>query len=72
MLDQAVLPLVKESALFGAYYHRKKEQDKMLGAKGIVAVARLFLKTLFGWYKSGQAFNRDRVFACEARYAMVA
>ena len=38
----------------------------------VVAVARLFLKMLFGWYKSGQAFNRNRVFACETRYAMAA
>ena len=72
VLDQAVLPLVKKSALFGEYYHRKKEQDKMPGTKAIVAVARLFLKMLFGWYKSGQAFNRSRVFACETRYAMAA
>ena len=72
VLDQAVLPLVKKSALFGEYYHRKKQQDKMPGAKAIVAVARLFLKMLFGWYKSGRAFDHDRVFACETRYAMAA
>ena len=72
VLDQAVLPLVKKSALFGEYYHPKKEQDKVPGAKAIVAVARPFLKMLFGWYKSGQAFDRDRVFACETRYAMAA
>jgi transposase len=72
VLDQAVLPLVKKSALFGEYYHRKKEQQKMPGTKAIVAVARLFLKMLFGWYKSQQGFNRNRVFTCETRYAMAA
>jgi len=71
-LDQAVLPLVKKSALFGEYYHRKKEQQKMPGTKAIVAVARLFLKMLFGWYKSGQAFDHNRVFACETSYKMAA
>ncbi len=72
VLDQAVLPLVKKSALFGEYYHRKKEQQKMPGTKAIVAVARLLLKMLFGWYKSGQGFNHNRVFTCETRYAMAA
>jgi transposase len=72
VLDQAVLPLVKRSGLYGEYYHGKKERDNMPGTKAMVAVARLFLKMIFGWYKSGQAFDHSRVFTCEAGYARAA
>ena len=72
VLDQAVLPLVKRSGLYGGYYHRKKERDNMPGTKAMVAVARLFLKMIFGWYKSGRAFDHSRVFTCEASYAKAA
>ena len=58
--------------MYGEYYHGKKERDNMPGTKAMVAVARLFLKMIFGWYKSGQAFDHSRVFTCEAGYARAA
>ncbi len=72
VIDQAVLPLVKRTGMYGEYYHGKKERDNMPGTKAMVAVARLFLKMIFGWYKSGQAFDHSRVFTCEAGYAKAA
>ena len=71
VLGQIVLPLVKRKALYGPYYHRKKEQG-LAGNKAMTAVARLFLKMLHGWYKSGSAFDRNRVFVSQSQYAQAA
>jgi transposase len=72
ILGQVILPLVKETGLYGSYYHRKKNQDKMPGTKAMVVVERRFLKMLFGWYRSGEAFDRERVFTCESQYEKAA
>jgi len=72
ILGQVVLPLVKEKGLYGSYYHQKKYRDKMPGAKAMVVVERRFLKMLFGWYRSGQAFDSERVFACESQHKKAA
>ncbi len=71
VLGQIVLPLVKQTDLFGTYYHGKKRQG-MPGAKAMAAVMRKFLKLFYGWYKSGGAFNRNRIFACESQLEVAA
>lgn len=70
-LSQIVLPLVKKTGLFGPYYHGKKAQG-MSGTKAMAAVMRKFLKLFYGWYKSGGAFDRARVFACASQYGLAA
>lgn len=70
-LSQIVLPLVKKEGLFGPYYHRKKQQG-MSGTKAMTAVMRKFLKLFYGWYRSGGAFDRNRVFACESQHGLAA
>lgn len=70
ILSQVVLPLVKKTALFGPYYHKKKE--RMPGTKAMTVVMRKFLKMLYGWYRSGGVFQRSRIFACESQYQMAA
>jgi transposase len=72
VLSQIVLPLVKRGALFGSYYHGKKERDGMPGTKAMTAVMRKFLKLFYGWYQSGGAFDRTRVFACESQHGIAA
>ena len=72
VLQHIVLPLVRQGCLYGSYYARKKEQEKMPGNKAMTCVARHFLKKFHGWYKSGEAFNRERFFACETQYRNVA
>lgn len=72
ILSQIVLPLVKREALFGPYYHGKKERDGMPGTKAMTAVMRKFLKLFYGWYHSGGAFDRKRVFACESQHRIAA
>jgi hypothetical protein len=67
-----VLPLVREGCLYGSYYSRKKNQEKMPGNKAMTCVSRHFLKKFHGWYKSGEAFNRERFFSCETQYQNVA
>lgn len=72
VLSQVVLPLVKTNALFGDYYHVKRERDGMPGTKAMTVVMRKFLKLFYGWYQSGGAFDRSRVFVCESQYQQAA
>jgi len=72
ILQNIALPLVRRNCLYGEYYHRKKEIEKMPGNKAMTCVARHFLKKFFGWYKSAQAFDRQRFFACETQYRSAA
>jgi transposase len=67
VLQHIVLPLVRKKCLYGQYYHRKKEIEKMPGNKAMTCVARHFLKKFYGWYKSGKAFDQTRFFACETQ-----
>jgi len=62
VLAQAVIKRVVRRELYGAYYHGKRGQG-MCGAKAMTAVARKFLKLLFGLEKSGAAFDPARVFS---------
>lgn len=72
VLQHIVLPLVRGNCLYGQYYHRKKEIEKMPGNKAMTCVARHFLKKFYGWYKSGEAFNQRRFFSCETQYRKAA
>ena len=66
-----VLPMVREDAVYGEYYARLRKSG-LPGTKAMTAVARHFLKVLYGWYRSGAAFDRDRMFTCESQYTQVA
>ena len=66
VLNHIVLPLVRKGYLYGDYYHKKRESEKMAGTKVMTIVSRHFLRKFHGWYKSGAAFNEKRFFACEA------
>ncbi len=70
VLNLCILPLIKKNGLYGPYYHRKKE--KMPGTKAMTAVSRHFLKMLYGWYRTGCAFNAQRVFTCESQMKLAA
>jgi len=72
VLQRIVFPLVRQNWLYGPYYHRKKEIDKMPGNKIITCVSRHFLKKFYGWYKSGEAFNQQRFFSCETQHRKAA
>lgn len=64
VLAQAVIKRVVRTELYGEYYHAKRATG-MSGGKAMTAVARKFLKLLFGLEKSGAAFDRQRVFTSE-------
>ena len=72
VLQRIVFPLVRQNCLYGPYYHRKKEGDKMPGNKIITCVSRHFLRKFYGWYKSGEAFDQQRFFSCETQYRKAA
>lgn len=65
VLAQAVLKRVVRGQLFGEYYHRKRDAG-MCGGKAMTAVARKFLKLLFGLERSHLAFEAQRVFRSAA------
>ena len=71
ILNQIVLPLVREGCLYGEFYHKKKDEG-MAGNKAMTVVARQFLRKFFGWYKSGQAFDKERFFKTEAELLKLA
>lgn len=72
VLNHIVLPLVRKGWLYGDYYHKKRETEKMAGTKAMTIVSRHFLRKFHGWYKSGAAFDEKRFFACEAEYLKAA
>jgi transposase len=72
VLNHIVLPLVRKGYLYGDYYHKKRESEKMAGTKVMTIVSRHFLRKFHGWYKSAAAFDQKRFFACEAEYLKAA
>lgn len=63
ILGNIVLPLVPKHKLYGKYYHKKREVDRMCGNKAMVVVMRNFLRKFHGWYKAGGGvFMEDRFF----------
>ena len=72
VLHAIALPLVKKGCLYGAVYHKKKDETKMPGNKAMTIVARQLLRKLYGWYRSGEAFDEQRFFTCKTRYEKLA
>jgi transposase len=66
-LSQAVLPRVRQNELYGPYYHAKKAAG-MPGQKAMMAVARKFLKLLWGLNRSAQDYSQPRVFCCASQF----
>ncbi len=72
VLNHIALPLVRQGCLYGTYYHKKREVDKMPGTKAMTIVARHFLRKFYGWYKSGAVFDEKRFFVSEGEYLKAA
>jgi transposase len=70
-LSQAVLKLVVRTGLYGEYYHAKRAAG-MPGPVAMTAVARKFLKLIFGLERSKAAFDPKRVFTCASRHSLAA
>ncbi|NND99238.1 MAG: transposase [Pirellulaceae bacterium] len=72
VLNLMAIPLVGRRKLFGDYYWKKKETDKMPGQKANVCVMRKILKMFFGWYHSSEPFDHSRVFVMASQHAKAA
>ncbi len=72
VLNLMALPLIRRKKLFGDYYWKKKEEDKMPGEKAMTCVMRKILKMFFGWYHSECEFDRRRVFLMASQYQQAA
>jgi len=71
VLSQAIIKRVTKNDLYGAYYHGKKDQG-MIGPKAMTAVARKYLKLLYGLHKSKQSFSKIRTFECQSQFKQAA
>ena len=65
ILANIAFSLVRRDRLYGEYYAEKKKS--MAAKKAMNAVMRQFLKKFFGWYRSGEEFDRERFFTCESQ-----
>jgi transposase len=72
IVNQMALPLVKRDRLYGPYYHHKTAVQKMAGPKAMTAVGRKIVKLIWGWYRSGAAFDPSRVFTCQGEHRRAA
>lgn len=72
IINQMALALVRQGRLFGAYYHHKTGIQKMPGKKAMTAVGRKIVKLIWGWYRSGAAFDARRVFTCQGEHRCAA
>lgn len=72
VLQGTALCLVKRGRLYGDYYHDKKDRANMPGNKAMTIVARQLLKKIYGWCRSGKAFDEKRFFICKSRYVEMA
>lgn len=72
IINQMALPLVKRDRLYGGYYHHKTGVQKMPGKKAMTAVSRKIVKMIWGWYRSGTAFDATRVFTCQGKHQRAA
>lgn len=61
VLNMWALSLVSPGRLYSEYYRRKRDIDKMPGDKAMVCVMRKALKMLWGWARSAQQFDPQRV-----------
>lgn len=68
VLQAIALPLVRRGYLYGEVYHKKRDETKMPGNKAMTVIARHMLRKLYGWYRSGEAFDEQRFFTCKSRY----
>ena len=59
---QMILPLVRRQELYGAFYSQKSTVQKMPGTKAMTAVARKFIKMIWGWSRANGDFDAARVF----------
>lgn len=72
VLQNIALPLVRRGALYGEVYHKKKDETKMPGNKAMTVISRHLLRKLYGWYRSGEAFDEKRFFTCMSKYQELA
>jgi transposase len=72
IVNQMALPLVKRDRMYGSWYHQKTGVQKMPGKKAMTAVGRKILKMIWGWYRSGAAFDQRRAFTSTGELRRVA
>ena len=64
------MAVVKRDRLYGSCYHHKIGVQNMPGAKAMTAVSRKIVKMMWGWYRSGAAFDAKRALTGKGEYRL--
>ncbi len=72
VLGTFIFGSVKKGRMFSEYYHVRKKNDKLSGAKLFAILERKLLKFIFGMAKNKESFNSDKILKCESQYKNVA
>jgi len=68
VLSLIILPLVKESALYGPAYHKEKKRSGKPGKLLMCNYMKKWFKAFFGIYRSHSAFDKSRLFIDRGSY----
>jgi transposase len=72
ILGRAIFRMIKQNAVFGEYYHRRKNEDK-LNCKQLTAILeRKLLRIIFACAQQRATFDIDRMTKCESQYRKAA
>ena len=72
LLGKAIFRMIRQEAVFGEYYHRRKKQDKLCGKQLIAILMRKLLRITFACARHRSAFDADRLIKCESQYKKAA
>lgn len=72
VLGGMAFKFVKRKAIFGEYYHSRKEAEKIPGTKLLANVERKILKILFGMAKRKEQYNHTKITTCESQLRVAA
>ncbi len=72
ILGRIAFKFVKKTEIFGEYYHRRKNEEKIPGTKLLANIERKLLKIIFGMAKRKESYNHGKFMTCESQYKKVA
>ncbi len=72
VLGGMAFKMVRKYHIFGDYYHRRKNNEKIPGTKLLANVERKILKIIFGMAKRKECYNQAKFMKCESQYKIAA
>lgn len=63
---------VKKKQIYGEYYHKRKNTEKISGTKLLANVERKLLKMIYGMAKRKESYDQGKFMKCESQYSTAA